>query len=162
MQWYYVALFILLKEEPCQCPDCQKFYKEHDRLIREFPTFKQQKELNWASIQSFRTLCSKVTEELQNQLSLSDNTDNSVVTNKHISDIEITQALEELENVNAYLYSIEALMERIFDIKVSKNVEVKFKEISKKLAPDPLNIDRLILNRLFHQIPDLPDKNNFK
>ena len=48
-------------------------------------------------------------------------------------------------------------MERIFDIKVSQNVEVKFKEISKKLAPDPLNIDRLILNRLFHQTPDLPD-----
>ena len=51
-------------------------------------------------------------------------------------------------------------MERIFDIKVSKNVEVKFKEISKKIAPDPLNIDRLILNRLFHQTPDLPDKKN--
>ena len=60
------------------------------------------------------------------------------------------------------MFSIEALMERIFDIKVSNNVEVKFKEISKKLAPDPLNIDRLILNRLFHQITDLPDKNNFK
>jgi hypothetical protein len=53
-------------------------------------------------------------------------------------------------------------MEKIFDIKVAKNVEVEFKKISKKLAPDPLNIDRLILNRLFHQIPDLPDKNNFK
>ena len=76
--------------------------------------------------------------------------------------MEITDEIEELENVNCYLYSIEALMERIFDIKVSKNVEVKFKEISKKLAPDPLNIDRLILNRLFHQTPDLPDKNNFK
>jgi len=46
-----------LAEEFCQCPDCQRFYKEHDRLIREFPTFNQQKELNWASIQSFRTLC---------------------------------------------------------------------------------------------------------
>ena len=151
-----------MKEEPCQCPDCQKFYKEHDRLIREFPTFKQQKELNWASVQSFRTLCSKVTEELQNQLSDKDNKDKSYENNKHICDIEITDAIEELENVNAYLYSIEALMERIFDMKVSKNVEVKFKEISKKLAPDPLNIDRLILNRLFHQITDLPDKNNFK
>ena len=60
------------------------------------------------------------------------------------------------------MYSIEALMEKIFDIKVSKNVEVKFKEMSKKLAPDPLNTDRLILNRLFHQSQDLPDKNNFK
>jgi hypothetical protein len=48
-------------------------------------------------------------------------------------------------------------MERIFDIKVSKSVEVKFQEISKKLAPDPLNIDRL-----FYQTPDLPHKNNFK
>ena len=60
------------------------------------------------------------------------------------------------------MYSIEALMEKIFDIKVSKNVEVKFKEMSKNLATDPLNTDRLILNRLFHQSQDLPDKNNFK
>ena len=154
MQWYSLALFILLKEEPCQCPDCQKFYKEHDRLIREFPTFKQQQELNWACLQSFRTLCSKVTEELQNHLSDTDN--------KHISDKEITDSIEELENVNAYLYSIEALMEKIFDVKFSKNVEVKFKEISKRLCPDPLNIDRLILNRLYHQTPDLPDKKDFK
>ena len=80
-----------MAEEPCQCSDCQRFYKEHDRLIREFPTFKHQQELNWASIQSFRTLCNKVTDEL---------------------------------------------------------------------APDPLNIDRLILNRLFHQTPDSPDKKN--
>ena len=55
------------------------------------------------------------------------------------------------------MYSIEALIEKIFDIKVVKNVEVEFKKISKKLAPDPLNIDRLL-----HQIPDLPDSNNFK
>ena len=41
-------------------------------------------------------------------------------------------------------------------------MEVEFKTISKKLASDPLNIDILILNRLLHQIPDLPDKNNFK
>ena len=53
-------------------------------------------------------------------------------------------------------------MEKIFDIKLVKNVEVEFKKISKKLALDPLNIDRLILNRLFHKTPDLPDKNNFK
>ena len=52
----YIELLILLKEEPCQCPTFQRFYKEHDRLIREFPTFKQQQQCNWASIQSFRTL----------------------------------------------------------------------------------------------------------
>ena len=149
-----------MKEEPCQCPDCQRFYKEHDRLIREFPTFKKQQELNWASIQSFRTLCGRVTEELQKQLSDKYIDSNSLEDKGHISDLEITDAIDELENVNAYLYSIEALMERIFDINISENVEVKFKEISKKLAPDPLNIDRLILNRLFHQTPDLPDKNN--
>jgi len=149
-----------LTEEPCQCSDCQRFYREHDRLIREFPTFKQQQELNWASIQSFRTLCSKVTEELQKQLSERESNNNSSIEDKHISTIEISEALDELENVNAYLYSIEALMERIFDAKVSKNVELKFKEVSKELAPDPLNIDRLILNRLFHQTPDFPDKKN--
>ena len=151
-----------MTEEPCQCPDCKRFYKEHDRLIREFPTFKQQQELNWASIQSFRTLCSNAIEELQKQLSDKPDESYSFEDVKHISDAEITEAIEELENVNAYLYSIEALMERIFDIKVPENIELKFKEISHKIAPDPLNVDRLILNRLFHQTPDLPDKNNLK
>ena len=145
-------------EEPCQCSDCQRFYKEHDRLIREFPTFKQQQELNWASIQSFRTLCSKVTNELQKQLSERESNEDSNLDDKHISDSEITEALDELESVNAYLYSIEALMERIFDTKLPNNIESKFKEIANELAPDPLNIDRLILNRLFHQTPDFPDK----
>ncbi len=147
-----------MTEEPCQCADCQRFYKEHDRLIREFPTLKQQQELNWASIQSFRTLCSKVIDEIQIQLSERQSQENIDPEDKHISDIEISEALEELENVNAYLHSIEALMERIFETKVSKSVELKFKEIAKELAPDPLNVDRLMLNRLFHQTPDLPDK----
>jgi len=149
-----------LTEEPCQCSDCQRFYKEHDRLIREFPTFKQQQELNWTSIQSFRTLCNKVTDELQRELSQRESNEDISPEDKHISDTEITEALVELESVNAYLYSIEALMERIFDTKISNNIESKFKEIANELAPDPLNMDRLILNRLFHQTPDSPDKKN--
>ncbi len=149
-----------MAQEPCQCSDCQRFYKEHDRLIREFPTFKQQQELNWASIQSFRTLCTKVTDELQRELSERQSNENNSSKVKHISDTEITEALDELESVNAYLYSIEALMERIFDTKISNNIELKFKEIANELAPDPLNMDRLILNRLFHQTPDSPDKKN--
>ena len=149
-----------MTEEPCQCSDCQRFYKEHDRLIREYPTFKQQKELNWASIQSFRTLCTKVTDELQRELSERESNKDTSPKEKHISDVEITEALDELESVNAYLYSIEALMERIFDTKISNNIESKFEEIACELAPDPLNMDRLILNRLFHQTPDSPDKKN--
>ena len=150
-----------MTQEPCQCSDCQRFYREHDRLIREFPTLKQQQELNWASIQSFRTLCGKVTEELQKRLAYRDDKadkscgDGNICTNEELED-----AINELENINAYLYSIEALMERIFDIKVSDKIEAKFKEIAGEIAPDPLNIDRLILNRLFHQTPDLPDKRN--
>ena len=150
-----------MTEEPCQCSDCQRFYKEHDRLIREFPTFKQQQELNWASIQSFRTLCNKVTDDLQRELSEREANEDISPDEKHISDVEITEALVELESVNAYLYSIEALMERIFDTKISNNIESKFKETANELAPDPLNMDRLILNRLFHQTPDSPDKRNF-
>ena len=149
-----------MAEEPCQCADCQRFYKEHDRLIREFPTFKEQQELNWASIQSFRTLCSKVTNELQRQLSERESNPDITLEEKHISVEDITEALDELESVNAYLYSIEALMERIFDTKFSNNIESKFKEFANELAPDPLNMDRLILNRLFHQTPDSPDKKN--
>ena len=149
-----------MTEEPCQCLDCQRFYKEHDRLIREFPTFKQQQELNWASIQSFRTLCSKVSNELHKQLSETNSNEDLSPKEEHISDTEITEALDELDSVNAYLYSIEALMEKILDIKISKNIESKFKEIANELAPDPLNMDRLILNRLFHSTPDSQDKKN--
>ena len=149
-----------MAEEQCQCSDCQRFYKEHDRLIREFPTFKQQQELNWASIQSFRTLCTKITDELQRELSDRESDEDFSLGEKHISDTEITEALDELESVNAYLYSIEALMERIFEAKISNKIESKFKEIANELAPDPLNMDRLILNRLFHQTPDSPDKKN--
>ena len=149
-----------MTEEPCQCSDCQRFYKEHDRLIREFPTFKQQQELNWASIQSFRTLCTKITDDLQRELSERESNEDNILKENHISDKEITEALDELESVNAYLYSIEALMERIFETKIPNNIESKFKELANELAPDPLNIDRLILNRLFHQTPDSPDKKN--
>ena len=149
-----------MTEEPCQCSDCQRFYKEHDRLVREFPTFKQQQELNWASIQSFRTLCSKVTNELQKELTERESNQDIKLEEKHISLEEITEALDELESVNAYLYSIEALMEKIFDTKISNNIESKFKEIAKEIAPDPLNVDRIILNRLFHQTTDFPDKKN--
>ena len=51
-------------------------------------------------------------------------------------------------------------MERIFDIKVSKNIETKFKEVSREIAPDPQNVDILILNRLIHQTPYITDKKN--
>ena len=147
-----------MTEEPCQCSDCQRFYREHDRLIREFPTLKEQQELNWASIQSFRTLCGKVTEELQKRLIHGDDkTDTSCEEDKVYNNEELEDEINKLENINAYLYSIEALMERIFDIKVSEEVEIKFKEIAGEIAPDPLNIDRLILNRLFHQTPDYPE-----
>ena len=150
-----------MTEEPCQCSDCQRFYREHDRLIREFPTLKQQQELNWASIQSFRTLCGKVTEELQKRLAYRDDKANqSSEDGNTCTNEELEVAINELENINAYLYSIEALMERIFDTKVSDKIEANFKEIAGEIAPDPLNIDRLILNRLFHQTPDFPDRKN--
>ena len=147
-----------MTDEPCQCSDCQRFYKEHDRLIREFPTLKQQQELNWASIQSFRTLCEKVTEELQKKLTELDSKENLSNQNNNYSEVELSEAIGELENINAYLFSIEALMERIFDSKVSDKIEGKFKEVAGEIAPDPLNIDRLILNRLFHSTPDFPEK----
>ena len=148
-------------EEPCQCPDCLRFYREHDRLIREFPTLRKQQEINWAALQSFRTLCGRVLEDLQKKMN--SNSSNQSEENFQEGTTEkkeksITQVISDLENVNAHLYSIEALMERIFDVKVPDEVEDKFRELAGELAPDPLNIDRLRLNRLLHQTPDLPDK----
>jgi hypothetical protein len=153
-----------LPEEPCQCPDCQRFYKEHDRLVREFPTLRQQQELNWAALQSFRTLAGRVLEDFQKQYGYkltesSLETNGDLLSEDEISE-ELQQALTDLENINAHLFSIEVLMEKIFDVRVPEIVEDKFKELAGELAPDPLNPDRLRLNRLLHQTPDLPDKNS--
>ena len=153
-----------MSEEPCQCPDCQRFYKEHDRLVREFPTLRQQQELNWAALQSFRTLAGRVLEDFQKQSGYkltesSLETNGDLLSEDEISE-ELQQALTDLENINAHLFSIEVLMEKIFDVRVPEIVEDKFKELAGELAPDPLNPDRLRLNRLLHQTPDLPDKNS--
>ncbi len=147
-----------MPEEPCQCADCLRFYREHDRLIREFPTLRQQQELNWAALQSFRTLAGRVLEELQKQYGSksNDSTCNHDVPEKELE--AINQAIADLDNINAHLFSIEVLMERVFDAKVPEAIENKFKELAGELAPDPLNSDRLRLNRLLHQTPDLPDK----
>jgi len=154
-------------EEPCQCPDCQRFYREHDRLIRENPSLRQQQELNWAALQSFRTLAGRVLEELQKL-----HGDGDAATQPPASAVgaeavaaeagegegdAIQQAMADLENINAHLFSIEVLMERIFDVRVPEEVEQTFREVAGELAPDPLNADRLRLNRLLHQTPDLPD-----
>ncbi len=173
-----------MPEEPCQCPDCQRFYREHDRLIRENPTLRQQQELSWAALQSFRTLAGRVMEELQKQEDLhkqADDTDapaepspGSASSRKSSAASGVAasgaggaaeasaeadglqQAMADLENINAHLFSIEALMERIFDVRVPEPVEQMFRELAGELAPDPLNADRLRLNRLLHQTPDLP------
>ena len=150
-----------MSEEPCQCPDCQRFYREHDRLIRENPSLRQQQELNWAALQSFRTLAGRVLEELQKQYG---DSETNVPAPAEVAKGEtpeepdaMQQAMADLENINAHLFSIEALMERIFDVRVPEEVEQKFREVAGELAPDPLNADRLRLNRLLHQPPDLPD-----
>ena len=137
-------------EEPCQCPDCLRFYREHDRLIRENPSLRQQQELNWAALQAFRTLAGRVLEDLQK---VPDPT--TPGQELPAEDESLQQALADLENVNAHLFSIEVLMERIFDVRVPEAVEQKFQELAGELAPDPLNADRLRLNRLLHQTPDL-------
>jgi len=153
-------------EEPCQCPDCQRFYREHDRLIRENPTLRQQQELSWAALQSFRTLAGRVMEELQKQQEASEAPPEPPAAAHAVPAANadqggdeadpLQQAMADLENINAHLFSIEALMERIFDVRVPDEVEQKFRELAGELAPDPLNADRLRLNRLLHQTPDFP------
>jgi len=135
-------------------------------LIRENPSLRQQQELNWAALQSFRTLAGRVLEELQKVHGDGDTAAtpatpvaadaNAGATGEKESDA-IQQAMADLENINAHLFSIEVLMERIFDVRVPEQVEQTFREVAGELAPDPLNADRLRLNRLLHQTPDLPD-----
>jgi len=146
-------------ERCCQCPDCKRFYREHDRLIREYPTLRHQQELIWTSLQSFRTLAVRALEELQKEaeakaIGCGDSAaGNEEMGRKHA-------VIAELENINAYLFSVEALLERIFTVKLPDSVEGKFREIAGELAPDPLNPDRLRLNRLLHQTPDLAECDN--
>jgi hypothetical protein len=163
-------------EEPCQCPDCQRFYREHDRLIRENPTLRQQQELSWAALQSFRTMAGRALEELQRRhgddgpagatpaaagpapagAAAAAGQAGGEPAPASAEAEALQQAMADLENINAHLFSIEALMERVFDVRVPDEVEQVFRELAGELAPDPLNADRLRLNRLLHQTPDLP------
>jgi hypothetical protein len=139
-------------------------------LIRENPTLRQQQELNWAALQSFRTLAGRVMEELQKQADAAGDGPAqgqppaaeaggaAVAGDDNPEPDALQQAMADLENINAHLFSIEALMERIFDVRMPEEVEQKFREVAGELAPDPLNADRLRLNRLLHQTPDLPDR----
>ena len=141
-------------------------------MIRENPSLRQQQELNWAALQSFRTLAGRVLEELQKQhgegegaplagsgapQGALDSSTRGALADSDAEGDAIQQAMGDLENINAHLFSIEALMERIFDVRVPEEVEQTFREVAGELAPDPLNADRLRLNRLLHQTPDLPD-----
>ena len=99
-----------MPEEPCQCPDCLRFYSEHDRLIREFPTLRQQQEINWAVLQSFRTLCGRVLEDLQKKLNINSSNqfeENSQSGTNEKKEKSLTQVISDLENINAHLFSIE-------------------------------------------------------
>ncbi|MGC5196884.1 hypothetical protein [Aphanothece microscopica] len=138
-------------------------------MIRENPTLRQQQELNWAALQSFRTLAGRVMEELQKQQDAAGEAASppaakaepggaAVAPGDASEPDALQQAMADLENINAHLFSIEALMERIFDVRMPEEVEQKFREVAGELAPDPLNADRLRLNRLLHQTPDLPDR----
>ena len=137
-----------MPEEPCQCPDCQRFYREHDRLIRENPTLRQQQELNWEATEAAASPA--------NAAPGGQGAGTGAVEDEGAEPDAFQQAMADLENINAHLFSIEALMERIFDVRVPDEVEQKFREVAGELAPDPLNADRLRLNRLLHQTPDLP------
>lgn len=132
-------------------------------MIRENPSLRQQQELSWAALQAFRTLAGRVLEELQKHYPEPDPTPATPAGAEAAEPVgpeteAIQQAMGDLENINAHLFSIEALMERIFDVRVPEEVEQKFREVAGELAPDPLNADRLRLNRLLHQTPDLPDR----
>ena len=120
--------------------------------------------MNWAALQSFRTLSGRVLEDLQKQQSARQQQDQAAANARgpaasaEESSDGLQQAMADLENINAHLFSIEALMERVFDVRVPEEIEQKFRELAGELAPDPLNVDRLRLNRLLHQTPDLPDR----
>ena len=130
-------------------------------MIRENPTLRQQQELSWAALQAFRTLSGRVLEDLQKQHGPRAGDGQVHATPVGSADEptdSLQQAMADMENINAHLFSIEALMERIFDVRVPEEIEQKFRELAGELAPDPLNADRLRLNRLLHQTPDLPDR----
>ena len=144
-------------------PGLPTVYREHDRLIGVPHTSSNRS--STAALQSFRTLSGRVLDDLQKQQGSRHTADASpskpaaagALLPEESGDA-LQQAIADLENINAHLFSIEALMERVFDVRVPEEIEQKFRELAGELAPDPLNVDRLRLNRLLHQTPDLPDR----
>ena len=148
-----------MPEEPCQCPDCQRFYREHDRLIRESPTLRQQQELSWAALQAFRTLSGRVLEDLQKQ-----HGPRPAETQSHATPVGATEGPSMRSSRPWPIWKTQrpSVLDRgidgaHFDVRVPEAIEQKFRELAGELALDPLNADRLRLNRLLHR-PRLPDR----
>ena len=68
----------------------------------------------------------------------------------------LQQAIADPENINAHL--LQSIVFRwVFDVRVRKRSSRS--SVNWQVScPDPLNMDRLRLNRLLRQTPDLPDR----
>ena len=91
-----------MPEEPCQCSDCLRFYRQHDRLIREFPTLRQQQEVNWAALQSFRTLCGRVLEDLQKKVNLNSSNQIEDKFQNRIIDKNTSNPINNIDNLQTH------------------------------------------------------------
>ena len=81
----------------------------------------------------FLEIRSKVNEELSDKQSMNGIWDNLIKDNNYISDVEIKDLKNELENLNTYLKLNSRFNRSHFEIKVSEKIEIKFIGSFKKL-----------------------------
>jgi hypothetical protein len=117
-----------------------RFQQMHDRLLRRRGGLRGQQEQLWACVQAMQSLTSTVVEQLAGELPFMER-----------QSVGRQWVLRDLRVLQAWLLSVEVLLERTGEVEWPPMVERLARELVGELAPDPHDAQRWQLNQLLER-----------
>lgn len=124
-------------DQPPSAEEQARFERLHDALLRGQNSLGGQQRQLWACIQAMQSLMAAVVQALAQQ-----------PASLQQSPLERRQLINELRALQAWLLSVEVLLERTGEVVWPEAVERLARELVGELAPDPGCERRLQLNQL--------------
>jgi hypothetical protein len=117
-----------------------RFDRLHDGLLRRRGSLRGQQEQLWACIQAMQSLATAVVEQLAGEL-----------PSMERQSVGRQWVLRDLRVLQAWLLSVEVLLERTGEVEWPPMVERLARELVGELAPDPHDAQRWQLNQLLER-----------
>ncbi|QPN65620.1 hypothetical protein [Synechococcus sp. CBW1006] len=114
-----------------------RFQRMHDGLLRRRGSLRGQQEQLWACLQSMQSLTTAVVHQLAGEL-----------PSVERQSMGRQRVLRDLRVLQAWLLSVEVLLERTDEVEWPQMVERLARELVGELAPDPHEAQRWQLNEL--------------